>query len=206
MFLAVDSSLGTTVAIVTDDGRVLSETQSLDIRGHAENIGVLLASALESAGIRASEVTQVVMGIGPGPFTGLRVGMASAIAFAHSRSLPVLPVISHDALGWFAPDDVVVTSDARRGELAYSVYARREAMRRVVGPTLCRPEDLDEALGDYARLDRLEATIIPAAGLAQVARAFLEHSLAFPEPRPQYLRAPDVTVSEKSLSHKPVLP
>ena len=194
MFLAVDSSLGTSVAVVSDEGVILSESSSVDTRGHAENIGALLQEALTSAGITATDVTHVVMGVGPGPFTGLRVGMAAAEALAHSRSLPLFPVVSHDAESLGAGDVVIVT-DARRGEVAYSVYQGESVFRRVRGPALARPENLERELGEYSSLSRIEVDAISAGKLGQVAHAYLAAGVA-PESRaPQYLRAPDVTVA-----------
>lgn len=194
MFLAVDSSVGTSVAVVSDEGVILSESSSVDTRGHAENIGALLQDALTSAGITATDVTHVVMGVGPGPFTGLRVGMAAAEALAHSRSLPLFPVVSHDAESLGAGDVVIVT-DARRGEVAYSVYQGESVSRRVRGPALARPENLERELGEYSSLPRIEVDAISAGKLGQVAHAYLAAGVA-PESRaPQYLRAPDVTVA-----------
>ena len=194
MFLAVDSSLGTSVAVVSSEGHILSECSSEDTRGHAENIGALLQDALASAGIAASDVTHVVMGVGPGPFTGLRVGMAAAEAFAHSRSLPLIPLVSHDAEALGAGDVVIVTN-ARRGEVAYSVYQGKSVFRRVLGPALARPENLEHELGEHRSLLRIQVETISAGKLGQVAHAYLTAGVA-PESRaPQYLRAPDVTVA-----------
>lgn len=194
MFLAVDSSLGTSVAVVSSDGQILSESSSDDTRGHAENIGALLQDALSSAGITPAEITHVVMGVGPGPFTGLRVGMAAAEAFAHSRSLPLFPLVSHDAEALGAGDVVIVT-DARRGEVAYSVYRGESVFRRVLGPALARPENLEHELGEHSSLPRIQAETISAGKLGQVAHAYLTAGVS-PESRaPRYLRAPDVTVA-----------
>ena len=194
MFLAVDSSLGTSVAVVSSEGHILSECFSEDTRGHAENIGALLQDALASAGIAALDVTHVVMGVGPGPFTGVRVGMAAAEAFAHSRSLPLIPLVSHDAEALGAGEVVIVT-DARRGEVAYSVYQGESVFRRVLGPALARPENLEHELGEHSSLLRIQVETISAGKLGQVANAYLTAGVA-PESRaPQYLRAPDVTVA-----------
>jgi tRNA threonylcarbamoyl adenosine modification protein YeaZ len=193
MFLVVDSSLATSVAVVSSLGEILSERSSTDPRGHAENIGALLQEALDVAGVTPVELTHVVMGVGPGPFTGLRVGMAAAEAFALSRSLPLVPIISHDAPAHGAGDCVVIT-DARRGEIAYSVYAGEGAMRRVQGPALCRPENLDTELGEYSSLSHIQAGTISAGHLGQVAATYLESGVPLASPAPQYLRAPDVTV------------
>ena len=159
MFLVVDSSLATSVAVVSSEGEILSERSSTDARGHAENIGALMQEALDASGVTPAELTGVVMGVGPGPFTGLRVGMAAAEAFALSRSLPLVPIISHDAPAHGAGDCVVIT-DARRGEIAFSVYAGEGVFRRVQGPALCRPENLDAELGGYESLPRIQAETI----------------------------------------------
>ncbi len=194
MILAIDSSMGTSVAVVSPEGHVLSHRDSDNPRAHAELLGVLLAGALEHAGVTPGHITGVAMGIGPGAFTGLRVGMAGAQAFALSRNLPLYPVVSHDALGWAVDTDTVVITDARRGEVAFSVYSPSAPLRRVRGPKLSTPALVDEALGDAAALPRIEGLSIDASVLALVALHARAEGLSLPEPRPMYLRAPDVTV------------
>ena len=194
MILAIDSSMGTSVAVVSPEGKVRSSLQSDDPRAHAELIGVLLTSALEKAGVSAGDVTGVAMGIGPGAFTGLRVGMAAAQAFALSRNLPLYPVVSHDALGWAVETDTVVVTDARRGEVAFSIYSPTAPLRRVRGPELSSPALVDQALGDAVALPRIVGVSIDASVLALVALRALSEGLALPGATPMYLRAPDVTV------------
>ena len=194
MFLAIDSSLGTSVAVVSREGTVLAEASSDDHRGHAENIGALIEQALASAGCGPAQVTHVVMGVGPGPFTGLRVGMAAAEAFALSRSLPLVPIVSHDAEA-FGLGDVVIVTDARRGELAVSVYAGDAVSRRVLGPLLARPEGVDDAIADYVSVPRIQVVSVSAGKLGQVAHSYLEAGVTPESPAPRYLRAPDVTVA-----------
>ena len=194
MILAIDSSMGTSVAVVSLEGQVLANLQSDDPRAHAELLGVLLTNALEQAGVTPGDITGVAMGIGPGAFTGLRVGMAGAQAFALSRNLPLYPVVSHDALGWTVDTDTVVVTDARRGEVAFSVYSPSAPLRRVRGPELSTPALVDEALGDAAALPRIVGVSIDASVLALVALHALSEGLPLPEAQPMYLRAPDVTV------------
>jgi tRNA threonylcarbamoyl adenosine modification protein YeaZ len=195
MILAIDSSLGTSVAVIADTAHVLSSCHSADPRGHAETIGALVDQALRDAGISASDVTGVAMGTGPGGFTGLRVGMAAAEAFALPRSLPVYPIVSHDALGWESDHEAVVITDARRGELAYSVYSPDSSMRRIAGPALSTPAELDSALGTWANLPRIEGVVLDAGALGRVALSMLASGLEFPSRSPMYLRVPDVTVA-----------
>ncbi len=195
MILAIDSSMGTSVAVVSPEGQVRSSVQSDDPRAHAELIGVLLTSALEQAGVGADDISGVAMGIGPGAFTGLRVGMAAAQAFALSRNLPLYPVVSHDALGWSVTTETVVVTDARRGEVAFSLYSPSARLRRVRGPELSSPAFLDDALGDAVTLPRIEGTSIDASLLALVALDARSQGLELLEPTPMYLRAPDVTVN-----------
>lgn len=194
MILAIDSSIGTSVAVVAPEGQVRANLRSDDPRAHAELLGVLLESALAQAGAEPADITGVAMGIGPGAFTGLRVGMAGAQAFALSRNVPLYPVVSHDALGWAVDTDTVVVTDARRGEVAFSVYSPSSPLRRVRGPELSTPALLDDALGVAATLPRVEGTSVDASMLALVALHALRNGFSFPDRQALYLRAPDVTV------------
>jgi tRNA threonylcarbamoyladenosine biosynthesis protein TsaB len=192
MLLAIDSSLGTSVALVATDGELLREASSFDPRAYAETIGALIKECLSGLQGNHTPITGVVMGVGPGPFTGLRVGMAAAHALSLSLQVPLYPVVSHDALGWLGDSDCVVTTDARRGEVAYSVYKHDVPFRRIDGPTLVRPDHLDEALGDWVNVPRPPSGEVSAATLARVALEFITLGLPFPAPTPIYLREPDV--------------
>ncbi len=86
MILAVDTSLGTAVAVIDADGAARAEAATADPLGHAEVVGDLLVRALAEAG--AGPIEQVVAGMGPGPFTGLRIGIAAARTFALGRCDP----------------------------------------------------------------------------------------------------------------------
>lgn len=152
MILAVDTSLGSGAAVVAPDGEIRSAVESENALGHAEVIGTLLERALADAGVAAGDITHVAAGMGPGPFTGLRIGIAAARVFALGRGIPVLPVVSHDAVALELlethPDGgFAVTTDARRRENAISVYGEPDGWRlprRVAGPEL-RPRDVDLA-------------------------------------------------------------
>ena len=96
MILSIDTSLGSAVAVVDLDGTVLAEVGTDDRLGHAEVIGDLMLRVLAEAG--NPEITHVAAGMGPGPFTGLRIGIAAARTFALARNALLVPVVSHDAI------------------------------------------------------------------------------------------------------------
>lgn len=217
MILGIDTSLGTAVAVVESDGVVRSEASSDNPLGHAEAIGALLRSA-ESDAARgpigqtsapdAAPVTHVAAGMGPGPFTGLRVGIAAARAFALGRGVPVIAVPSHDAaaLGillaadlsdpFAEPERFAVVTDARRREFAYSVYEGVDADGipvRVAGPALAPRADIDGVLAQHDAVRR-DVTAISAAMVATLAGRALAVGRELTGPEPLYLRAPDVTL------------
>lgn len=140
VLLAIDTSAGTSVAVVDPSTRrVLAERETEDTRRHAEVIGPFLDEALRAAGITPADVTAVVAGMGPGPFTGLRVGIAAARTFAAAREVPFLPLVSHDAVAAGQHGPLVVLTDARRREVAWSAYDADGV--RVAGPGLARPAE-----------------------------------------------------------------
>ncbi|MGO1768459.1 MAG: tRNA (adenosine(37)-N6)-threonylcarbamoyltransferase complex dimerization subunit type 1 TsaB [Microbacterium sp.] len=199
MHLAVDTSLGSTVAVVGADGDVLAEAASDSPRGHAEVIGDLIVAALRDAGADPEDVTGVVAGMGPGPFTGLRIGIAAARAFALGRGVPVLPVVSHDAAALACAEAghdgrFAIVTDARRRENAVSVYRGLDAHGapdRASGPEL-HPQaaDLDALLDGCAIVP---TPAIRAADLARVAVRRAAAGLPLEADEPLYLRSPDVT-------------
>ena len=195
MLLAIDTSAGTSVALVAD-GRVLAEASEAGTRRHAEAIGTLLARVLRDAGAAPRDVTGVVAGMGPGPFTGLRVGIAAARAFAFGIGVPVHPVVSHDAIAHGHDGRVLVVTDARRREVAWSLYDPE--VTRLDGPTLAPRDELDEVLARHPGVPVLDPPEVSAASLALVAEALLATGRPFPPDEPLYLRAPDAkTLAER---------
>jgi tRNA threonylcarbamoyladenosine biosynthesis protein TsaB len=206
MLLAIDTSTGTSVAVVDRDGtsgevRCLAETGTDDTMRHAEVVGGFIRDAMAAAGIRPAQLSGVAAGMGPGPFTGLRVGIAAAHAFALGIGRPFVPVVSHDAVAWAwyidgGRGDLQVVTDARRREVAVSEYAGLDDARLPVrrhGPTLAPRDDVPPARGI-----RLDAALVPAGAVGMLAElAFAAHRLPLADDAPLYLRAPDVTVSER---------
>lgn len=191
MFLAIDTSAGCDVAIVSSEGVILAEYRRDDTRHHAEAIGIGIAHCLETAGVAPSEITEVVTGIGPGPFTGLRVGVAAARAFALANGVPCTSVPSHDAIAIAARDEhpdtvLVVTTDARRRQRAVSRYAPASAAA-TAEPTLASPDEIEVAEGEV----RVDADTVRAAELVQALRARRAEGIPAADDALLYLREPD---------------
>lgn len=196
MLLAIDTSAGTAVALVTDDGRVIAERSTGDTRRHAEVMGPFLAEVLATES--DEPLSGVVTGIGPGPYTGLRVGIAAARMVALARGIPLHAVPSHDAValslieGGTAAGRFCVVTDARRREVAVTVYnAGLPLPTTLVDAHLVARIDWapDDGVASY------EVSEIPAGPLAHVAQARSASGAAPLPPQPLYLRTPDVTLS-----------
>lgn len=185
--LVLDTSTPAVTAglVDLDDLSVVAEAVEVDARRHGE----LLALNVRAVLAHGTPET-VVVGVGPGPFTGLRVGIVTAAAFAEARDLPVTGVCSLDGLA--APSTGVVT-DARRKEVYWARYD--EAGARVDGPHVTKPDEAREALaglrvvGDGALLYGFATEDLPRyPQVAALARASLSQHLPL---TPLYLRRPD---------------
>lgn len=198
MILAIDTSAGTSVALVLD-GVVLSSHSVADTMRHAEVVGVLIDAVLRESQVSPSDITGVAAGMGPGPFTGLRVGIAAAETFALGINAPLLPMVSHDAIAAAvfaeeASSHIRVVTDARRKEVFWSQYSGIDAAGipiRNAGPALSKPDELPAT---SAR--RIEATEVPAAWLAVIAERMVQANREFLPAEALYLRSPDVTMSK----------
>ena len=198
VILAIDTATPAVTAGVVRRGEngidVLAERVTIDARAHAERLTPNVAAALADAGLTFDDLDAVVVGCGPGPFTGLRVGMATAAAVAQALDIPVRGVCSLDAIGVDSTGEALVVTDARRREVYWARY--RDGVR-VQGPAVNAPADVpveaDAVAGspDHAALfdlPRLAPVYPTAAGLV---RAVGDWSAA-PEPLiPLYLRRPD---------------
>lgn len=197
MLLAIDTSAGTSVSIV-DGSRVLATAESADPRAHAEVLDGLIASVLHEASVEPAQLTGVAAGMGPGPFTGLRVGIAAARAFAFGAGVPVVPVVSHDAIAFGISNPTLVVTDARRREVYWSAFEGSDEHGlpvRVQGPSLCKPAELAASVADFDRFERRDAATVPAANLGLLAAALVAYDRPLATGDALYLRSPDVTIS-----------
>lgn len=185
--LVLDSSTPAVTAGLVDLAglRVLAKAVEVDARRHGEVLALNLRSVL-----RAGTPDTVVVGVGPGPFTGLRVGIVTAAVFAEARGLPVAGVCSLDGLG--SPGVGAVT-DARRKEVYWAAYDEQGV--REAGPHVTPPEEAREALlgrrvvGDGAiRYGFATAEEPRYPQVAALAAASLREQLPL---TPLYLRRPD---------------
>ena len=195
MLLAIDTSAGISVAVVDRDAGILAERSSDDTRSHAELIGDFIHDCLAESGVAVSALSGIVAGMGPGPFTGLRVGIAAARVFAIGAGKPVIPVVSHDAIAFGLSEPLLVVTDARRREVYWSLYSGMDDAGlpiRVGGPNLDKPADLQTPAG----YRRLEAATVSAGSLGLLAESLYANKRPFAGSEPLYLRSPDVTPSD----------
>jgi tRNA threonylcarbamoyl adenosine modification protein YeaZ len=204
LILGLDTSTVVTVGL-SDGRRVLATATVEDRMAHVETLAGLVRDVLTQAGGSVQDLTQVVVGLGPGPFTGLRVGIVSAQIFAAVAGARLHGVCSLDviAASHRAEQDFVVATDARRREVYWARYAADGS--RLEGPAVSPPQDVP-ALGVVGPAADLYAPILLAA---PGPRALSAETLVLAGPhlpdagqQPLYLRRPDATEPGR---RKPVL-
>ncbi|BBY11927.1 tRNA (adenosine(37)-N6)-threonylcarbamoyltransferase complex dimerization subunit type 1 TsaB [Mycobacterium marseillense] len=142
LVLTLDTSTPAVTAGVVrrEDLCVLAQRVTVDARAHAERLTPNVVAALADAGLTMADLDAVVVGCGPGPFTGLRAGMATAAAYGHALGIPVYGVCSLDAIGVQTTGDALVVTDARRREVYWARY--RDGIR-TGGPGVDAPAAVD---------------------------------------------------------------
>lgn len=201
MLLAFDTATPLVTVALHDGDDVVVELTADRAMKHAEQLAPLIDRALTDAGLVRQDLTAIAVGVGPGPFTGLRVGLVTARTLAFALDLPVYGVCSLDVLAVEAvatgavDTDFVVATDARRKEVYLARYDAGGA--RVDGPLVDRPAELATdapAVGPGAELypEAFPRRVGPAAPSAGwLARAVAEERVELRDPEPLYLRRPD---------------
>ena len=211
--LALDTSGDIAVSLVGDGPpTVLADLRSAAPRSHAELLAPMITEVLGAAGVRPAELTAVVAGTGPAPFTGLRAGLVTARVLAFALGIEVHGVCSLDALAAQAfagglDGEVLVVTDARRREVYVARYRRTPDgdVERLTGPQVQLPTVASATIGHAAVVgsgSALYPDLLPAATggplnvdpavLASLALARRARGVALPT-EPLYLRRPDVT-------------
>ena len=148
--LAIDTATSRTIVGVIEDGKVLFESFHEGATEHGFAITELVMKTLEIC----PKPDQVVVGMGPGPFTGLRVGITFAHSFALAREIPVIGVCSLDAID-IKESEYTVAIDARRKEIYWAKY--KDGLR-ISGPAVSKPAEVDNFIIDqYPNLQKLVA-------------------------------------------------
>jgi tRNA threonylcarbamoyl adenosine modification protein YeaZ len=192
------------VTAVTDSGvSVLAEQAQVNGKAHGELLAPSIAAALAAAGLAPAELDAVVAGTGPGPFTGLRVGLVTAAALADALEIPAYGVCSLDAIGAVHPEveSLLVAADARRKEIYWAAY---RFGTRLLGPSVARPAELPadlvvstatgagaEQYRDVLALPVLDDPYPSVLGLARLAAERILSRAGTETLVPLYLRRPD---------------
>ncbi|MET8173067.1 tRNA (adenosine(37)-N6)-threonylcarbamoyltransferase complex dimerization subunit type 1 TsaB [Streptomyces clavifer] len=208
LLLAVDTATPAVTVALHDGTSVVAETGQVDARRHGELLLPAVDRVLAEAGVKLDAVTGVVVGVGPGPYTGLRVGLVTAATFGSALSVPVHGLCTLDGLAYAArrgglEGPFAVATDARRKEVYWARYEDGETSGE---PAVDRPADIAEQLaglpvvGAGALLypeafpDPRGPEHVSAGALASLAAERLAAGAALLPPQPLYLRRPDAQV------------
>jgi tRNA threonylcarbamoyl adenosine modification protein YeaZ len=173
--LAIDTSTSRTIVGLIVDGKCVEELFHEGATDHGFALSDLVSKVL----VRYPQIDSVVVGMGPGPFTGLRVGISFAQSFALAREIPVTGICSLDAID-IKEADYTVAIDARRKEI---YWARYENGLRVDGPHVNKPDEVKDFIFDvYPSMEKL----------VLLAR---DHNIT----EPMYLRRPDAVPTAERL-------
>lgn len=223
--LALDTALGATSAAILDSGtdRILAQESAPMERGHSEALMPMVSRVLAASGLAFGEIDRFAVTIGPGSFTGLRIGIAAARGFALVHGRPAVGVSTLAAFAaplLFGEDrrPVAAAIDARHGMVFFQSLA--VGGRTMAGPGLYAVEDAARRIGDGPvafvgnAADRLASARrgvstdfragagvvnpLPAPDIAWVARLGAAADPAAAPAKPLYLREANVTVADKA--------
>lgn len=207
MLLAFDTATPAVTVAVYDGHDVVAQRTTVDAMRHGELLAPSISAVLDDAGIVRQDLTAIAVGVGPGPFTGLRVGLVTARALGAVLHIPVYGVCTLDVLAAEAVDAGTVdgpfhvATDARRKEVYWASYDAdgvrldgphvvKPAIVATDGPVVGRGAVLyPEAFPDGRGPDN------PSAGM--LARVVAEERAELHDPEPMYLRRPDAAEPHK---------
>ncbi|MFJ3227867.1 tRNA (adenosine(37)-N6)-threonylcarbamoyltransferase complex dimerization subunit type 1 TsaB [Streptomyces sp. NPDC086783] len=206
LLLALDTATPAVTVALHDGTSVVASSSQVDARRHGELLLPAVDRVLAEAGTGLDSVTGVVVGVGPGPYTGLRVGLMTADTFGLALGVPVHGLCTLDGLAYASglAEPFVVATDARRKEVYWARYA--DARTRVSEPAVDRPAEIAEAVAGMPAVGAgallypdafpvaREPEHVAAAALAALAAERLAAGEELLAPRPLYLRRPDAQV------------
>ena len=214
LLLGLDTATPAVTVALHDGLQPLAQLVTVDAHRHAELLAPAIAKAIAEGGASQRDLTGIVVGVGPGPYTGLRVGLVTARVLGAALGIPVyglcsLDVIAADVVSGSHDDEVsrpagdfLVATDARRRELYWARYDGTGA--RLAGPEVSRPAEIPGAgLPAAGEGPMLYPEVLPnalgpaypaAATLCRIAVAALsagDPGSTLLSPEPLYLRRPD---------------
>ncbi|MCX4669293.1 tRNA (adenosine(37)-N6)-threonylcarbamoyltransferase complex dimerization subunit type 1 TsaB [Streptomyces sp. NBC_01381] len=207
LLLALDTATPAVTVALHDGSSVVAASSQVDARRHGELLLPAVDRVLADAGLRLDAVTGIVVGVGPGPYTGLRVGLMTADTFGLALGVPVHGVCTLDGLAYESGIEggpFVVATDARRKEVYWARYA--DPRTRLTDAAVDRPADIAEAVAGLPAVgagavlypdtfpDARTPEHVSAASLASLAAEKLAAGEELLAPRPLYLRRPDAQV------------
>ncbi|MFE0130730.1 tRNA (adenosine(37)-N6)-threonylcarbamoyltransferase complex dimerization subunit type 1 TsaB [Streptomyces sp. NPDC059037] len=207
LLLALDTATPAVTVALHDGSSVVAASSQVDARRHGELLLPAVDRVLADAGLRLDAVTGIVVGVGPGPYTGLRVGLMTADTFGLALGVPVHGVCTLDGLAYESGIEggpFVVATDARRKEVYWARYA--DPRTRLTDAAVDRPADIAEAVAGLPAVgagavlypdtfpDARAPEHVSAAALASLAAEKLAAGEELLAPRPLYLRRPDAQV------------
>jgi tRNA threonylcarbamoyladenosine biosynthesis protein TsaB len=201
VLLAFDTATPAVTVALYDGERVVAERTTVDAMRHGEVLAPAIAAVLTDAGLVRQDLTALAVGVGPGPFTGLRVGLMTARTLGVVLGIPVYGVCTLDVLAAEAVDTGAVTepfavaTDARRKEVYWATYDAEGA--RLTGPEVLKPATVATAGPVVGWGAVLYSGSFPGGrgpehpSAAVLARVVAEERAELHDPEPMYLRRPD---------------
>ncbi len=209
LLLAFDTATPAITVAVHDGSGLVAEASGEGSMAHGELLAPAIRAALDDAGATMSDLTDVAVGVGPGPFTGLRVGVVTALTFGSTLGIATHGVCSLDVVAadvtqrGGATEEFLVATDARRKEVYWAHYrVSGDRAERLDGPHVSYPADLAALHPGMPVVGRgstlypdtlrtLDGPLDPSA--AALARAVVAGTVAELPLEPLYLRRPDAT-------------
>lgn len=204
LLLAFDTATPTVTVALHDGTSVIAEAQTGGAMAQGELLAPLISQVLAQGDVRPADLTDVAVGVGPGPFTGLRVGVVTALMLGHTLGLKTHGVCSLDPLGGAIAEakltagDFIVATDARRKEIYWARFS--PAGRRLAAPAVDKPAFVADlgfpVIGRGAELHReildvVDGPLDPSA--TKLAELVVAGSVEILPLEPLYLRRPDAT-------------